>query len=80
MTKRIERIIDAKELKKDDVIIYKYAGKVERYIVKAVDSVSIKTVPEDGPVSTRIFPLKTLVTDSWYVERERGSYERKKSL
>ena len=79
MTKRIERIVDVKEVKKGDNIIYKYSGKVERYTIQSMDKTSLKAVTEEGK-AIRISPLATLVTDSWYVERERGSYERNKTL
>jgi len=78
MTKIMERILQLDEVRKDDVIIFKYAGKIQRYIISMIDHFAIRAVTEDRSSSIRIFPVTNLIRDNWYVEREQGTYYGKR--
>jgi len=70
MIKRLERILQLEDVKQKDVIVFKYAGKQEKYIVQEIDNFAIRAVGEEGKPYIRIFPKSNLISDNWYVEKE----------
>jgi hypothetical protein len=70
MAKRIEPIIKVEEVKQKDTIIFSYAGKTERYIIKSIDDFAVMAISEDRRCSISIFPISNLISDNWYIEKE----------
>ena len=70
MTKTIERILELGEVNKNDIIVFNYAGKQERYTVKEIDDFVIKALATDSKVAISIFPSCNLISDHWYIEKE----------
>jgi len=69
----MERIVQLEDVKKDDIIIFKYAGKTERYIVLRIDHLVVKVSSERGESSLKIFSVKNLILNNWYIEKESNS-------
>ena len=70
MSKNIEQILHIEDVKQNDVIIFNYVGKMERYIVQSIDQFSVRAISAEGKVSIRIFPVNNLISDNWYIEKE----------
>ena len=73
MANGIERIIQLEEVKQNDIIIFKYAGKTERYIVQTINKFVVKVIAEGEISSLRIFPVGNLILNNWYIEKHSNS-------
>ena len=73
MSKNIEHILHVEDVKQDDVIVFNYVGKMERFIIQSIDQFAVRATSADGKGSIRIFPTTNLISDNWYIEKESSS-------
>jgi hypothetical protein len=73
MPKNIEHILHVEDVKQNDVIVFNYVGKIERYIIQSIDQFAVRATSAEGRGSIRIFPVNNLISDNWYIEKESNS-------
>jgi len=70
MTKTFEPILHLEEIRKNDIIVFNYAGKQERFSIKEISDFSIKAMATDSKVLISIFPSRNLISGQWSIEKE----------